>query len=141
MDLRAAILALAAEHGGARRKELAGQGDLFGHFQLDGADITDFLTEYAERFGVDMSDFLWEFHFNADEPPHYRRVIPVGVDGKDIPWMPISLDQLVRAAEQGRWAFDYPEHTTRTAKWPGYLWLAVCAFGMIAVSIYHQICD
>lgn len=136
MDLRAAILALAAEHGGSRSKEVAGQGDLFGHFGLEGDDATDFLEDYAQRFDVDLSSMLWEFHFIADEPPNYRRVIPVDVDGKDIPWMPITLDQLVRAAEQGRWVFDYPEHTIRTAIWSRYLWLLVLGVVLVGMAVF-----
>ncbi|WP_299412689.1 DUF1493 family protein [uncultured Sulfitobacter sp.] len=87
--------------------------DLFGKLYLSGDDVNEFLEAYALRFNVDMSAFLWYFHYNADEPPQGRRVLPVLSDGRVADYMPISLDHLVDAAQAGRLAYAYPEHSLR----------------------------
>jgi len=131
MGLREDILAFARSHTGSK-KECAGQDDLLGVFGLDGDDASEFLEVYAARFGVDLAPMRWEFHYNADEPPYQRRVLPVGEDGNVIPWQPITLDDLVTAAEAGRWVWDYPEHQVRYAS---RAWIPV-RFLVVLVSAY-----
>ena len=111
---------MVAEYSGAKPNG-AEQKDLFGAFGMEGDDANEFLEAYADRFGVDMSGFRWEFHYVADEPPFRRRVLPVDVNGEVIPFMPVTLHQLIRAAETGRWRFDYPEHTIRISRFPQYV--------------------
>jgi len=113
MGLREDILALAAEYSGGKSNG-SERDDLLGAFGMSGDDANEFLEAYADKYGVDMSEFRWEFHYIADEPPYRRRVFPLDKDGKVIPFMPVTLPQLVRAAGAGRWRFDYPEHTLRT---------------------------
>jgi hypothetical protein len=76
---------------------------------LYGDDIEDLLTEYAARFGVDLSGFVWYFHTGEEGnggigaalfPPPNRRVREI----------PITLGMLHRFAEAGRWAVEYPPH-------------------------------
>ena len=116
MGLREGILALARFHSGSN-KECAEQEDLLGVFGLTGDDATEFLETYARTFDVDLSAMRWEFHFNADEPPQARRLLPVGADGKVIPWQPITLEDLERAAQTGWWDRNYPAHQLRVSIW------------------------
>ncbi|TLP69160.1 DUF1493 family protein [Parasedimentitalea maritima] len=113
MSLREGILSLAAEFS-CNKSNGTEQSDLLGAIGLEGADAIEFLEKYMERFSVDLSALKWEFHFNADEPPYRRRVLPVDVDGRVIPYMPLTLAQLVSAAELGRWQLNYPDHTLRS---------------------------
>lgn len=102
------------------------QHDLFGLLRLSGDDVTDFFEDYAARFDVDMSDFLWYFHYNADEPPHLRRVLPVLTDGQVAPYRPITLAQLVKAVEAGRWINAYPAHYLRKRRWQMFAPILAC---------------
>ena len=80
---------------------------------MEGDDADEFLEAYADRFAVDLSSLIWYIHYNADEPPGIRRVLPIANDGKVIPYIPITLQHLVDAADRGRWEFDYPDHSVR----------------------------
>ena len=86
-----------------------------GAFGLDGDGCqTDFLQAFAKRIhDVDLSGLRWEFHYNADEPPGRRRVLPLDASGKVIPYQPITLELLEKAVLAGKWGYDYPEHTIK----------------------------
>jgi len=137
MGLREDILSLAAEFSGTKPNGTE-QSDLLGAFGLEGADATEFLEAIIERFNVDLSDLRWEFHFNADEPPWGRRLIPVDRDSKVIPFMPITLAQLIAAAEQGRWAFDYPEHTLRIS-WQSRFSMSIAAALLVFLMVLYSL--
>lgn len=89
------------------------QRDLPGAFGLDGADITDFLEAFADHFDVDISSLRWEFHYNADEPPGRRRVLPLDPAGNVIRYDPITLGLLEQAVLAGCWSYKYPEHSIK----------------------------
>lgn len=112
--------------------------DLFRALRLEGDDVNDFLDEFELQFGVDMSNFVWYFHYNADEPPMARRVVPILSGGEIAPYQPIAFCDLVRAAESGCWIWEYPEHHVRNRWWrnfvPGPLWLFVIV-GLLAIII------
>jgi len=137
MGTREDILSLAAEFS-SNKSNGTEQSDLLGAFGLEGADATDFLAEYMERFNVDMSALHWEFHFNADEPPRGRRRVPVDHERKKIPYMPITLDQLVAAAEQGYWRCDYPESTWRRGR-PSRASLVTFALSVMFLIVVYSI--
>ena len=109
--------------------------DLLGAFGMEGDDANEFLEAYADRFGVDMSGFRWEFHYVADEPPFRRRVLPVDRDGKVIPFLPVTLRQLTRAAEAGQWQFDYPEHRIRISRVAEYALALVLVFLLLTLFL------
>ena len=44
----------------------------------------------AGILGGHVGDFLWFFHYDADEPPYYRRVRAVGRDGRAFGLMPVT---------------------------------------------------
>ncbi len=77
--------------------------------RLYGDDVDDLLAAYAERFGVDLTGYLWYFHtgeegFNLGAvffpPPNAR-----------VPEIPITLGMLHDFARRGRWAVEYPRHS------------------------------
>jgi hypothetical protein len=76
---------------------------------LYGDDIEDLLAEYAARFGVDLSGYVWYFRTGEEGnggfgaaifPPPNRKVREI----------PITVGMLHRFAESGRWAVEYPPH-------------------------------
>ena len=90
--------------------------DLLGALGIEGDDANEFIEAYAEACEVDMSGFLWYFHYNADEPPGSRRVLPVLSDGTIPPYHPVTVENLVASAMAGHWVWDYPEHTIRHSR-------------------------
>lgn len=44
------------------RGELAADASLQDDLRMYGADVQEFMEEYAKTFGVDMSSYLWYFH-------------------------------------------------------------------------------
>ncbi|MAT72092.1 MAG: hypothetical protein CMJ58_21510 [Planctomycetaceae bacterium] len=82
---------------------------------VDGQDAEDFLLAYAERFQVDFSEFEADRHVGPE-----RGATPWSMLGwlvwlmfprRDSTWAeevglePVSMADLVRAAEQGRWTY------------------------------------
>jgi len=71
--------------------------------------MDELLNAYAERFGVDLSGYLWYFHTGKEGGP--------GIGGLFFPppnarvqEIPITLGMLREFAERGRWAIEYPPH-------------------------------
>lgn len=102
-------------------------------------DLTDFMTIFGERFGVDLSTFRWYFHTGEEgfspgglffTPPQHR-----------VPKIPITLRLLREAAELRRWPVDYPEHSLPARRWDivinhclagaFVLWLLWCLAGRL----------
>jgi len=131
MGLREEILALATSMCG--KSNGTEESDFLGAFYLDGADASEFLEAFSETFDVDFSEFRWEFHYNADEPPNGRRVWPLDVNGHLIPYDPIRLDQLVVAAREGVWRYDYPAHTIQDK--PSMIWFWAVVFGFLLLGV------
>ncbi|EBA15066.1 hypothetical protein RSK20926_04262 [Roseobacter sp. SK209-2-6] len=111
-SLQKEILDFAVAFSGGKQRS-TWQSDLPGAFAMDGADVTEFLEAFADQFEVDLSPLRWEFHYNADEPPGRRRVLPLDPAGKVIPYDPITLEMLERAVLAGRWTYEYPEHNIK----------------------------
>jgi hypothetical protein len=91
------------------RREISASTSLQNDMKLYGDDIHELMKDYAKRYNVDKSNYLWYFHTGEEgigigslffKPP-YRRV-------KEIP---ITLALLHESANRGRWALEYPEHT------------------------------
>ncbi|KIC31746.1 DUF1493 family protein [Leisingera sp. ANG-S5] len=118
--LQQEILDFAAQYS-CRKLKGVEQHDLFGAFGLEGDDADEFLEAFSKRFSVDLSGLRWEFHYNADEPPGRRRVLPLDASGKVIPYQPITLELLEKAVLAGKWGYDYPEHTIKDLGFAAHL--------------------
>ncbi len=128
------IRELALAYTGLPRRTILDTSPLFGGGLLEGDDADEFLEAFAIRFNVDLSNFLLYFHCIGDEPPVWRRVLPIDADGKVIPFQPITVVDLVKAAEVGRWEWDYPEHTVRHSWRNPYLWTFVGLVGLVGLA-------
>ncbi|RTL59052.1 MAG: DUF1493 family protein [Sphingobacteriales bacterium] len=84
--------------------------DIFEDLGCVGDDFHELIEEYAKKYNVDMTSYLWYFH--ADEEggwnsiggtffkPPYERI-------KRIPVTPLML---LKFATKGKWEISYPEH-------------------------------
>ena len=128
------IVELARKHTGAQLVCDVDE-DILRASGMDGDDANEFLEDFAKQFSVDMTDFLWFFHFIADEPPNYRRVKPIGQDGRAIKFIPITPKLLAEAANEGRWMLEYPVHQVQTSYLPTILMFVVLAIFVLAVTL------
>ncbi len=110
----------------------AEEQDLFGLFGIDGHDAWELLGATAERADLNLDGYLWYFH-QHDEPPVGRRVVPVGVDGKVLPMIPVSVDTLWAAAQTGVWPVTYPPHCVHNRGW--YVVAAFVAMVLIPLLV------
>ena len=101
---------MVAAHSG-RQPEQVDRADIFGAGLLAGDDADEFLDAFIQTYGVDFTDFRDYLHYDGNEPPGwFRSSWGVGRDGKRLADIPISLADLLRAAESGKWQMAYPEH-------------------------------
>ncbi|MCX7300816.1 MAG: hypothetical protein NTX73_10660 [Rhodobacterales bacterium] len=112
---RDVILDLVSQIRGKLPSE-AEEQDLFGLFGIDGHDACELLEVIEARAGVQLEGYYWYFH-QHDEPPMGRRVVPVAVDGKVLPMVPVSVDTLLAAAQTGVWPITYPPHRVHDRGW------------------------
>ena len=89
--------------------------DLFRYSGLHGDDCEEFLMDYSRLFSVDMSDFLWYFHY-AEEASNIGGIF-IRPPNKRVLKIPITLNLLQEAAELGRWPVQYPPHTLPKRRW------------------------
>lgn len=111
------IVGFARKHSGASL-HCGLHGDLLAAMGAEGDDASEFLEAFADSYSVDMADFLWFFHYNADEPPSFQRARPVDRDGRSLARIPITPSLLADAANQGRWPLEYPVHRMQVSRWP-----------------------
>jgi hypothetical protein len=76
--------------------------------KICGDDHHNLMEQYAKKFNVDMSQYLWYFHTEEEsislgslffKPPH-TRVEHIG----------ITVTMLLQNANTGKWSLPYPEH-------------------------------
>lgn len=48
------------------KSNLQSDSDIFTLLKIDGDDCDDLLSKYAEKYNVDMNDFLWYFHYQEE---------------------------------------------------------------------------
>ena len=87
------------------------------------------MSQYAEKYGVDMSGYLWYFH-TREEPffpsfgfvfkPPYSRVTR----------MDITVGTLLEGANTGRWPVKYPPHSL-----PRYRYDVIASYVVIVAFI------
>lgn len=73
-----------------------------------GDDWDELMTAYAERFRVDMSEYLWYFHTREEgqsigglvfRPPN-----------RGVHQIRVRIAMLREFAGSGKWSIDYPQH-------------------------------
>jgi hypothetical protein len=105
--------------------------DILGSIRCEGDDADEFLKAFAIRFGIDMSQFNPWHHYDADEPPLYRRYRPVTAEGEPLSDLPIGFRELEAAAEVGHWNVSYGGRELRHYN---LLWRLVGLFGVVLAT-------
>ena len=88
----------------------APEQDIFrSKYCISGDDCAEFLEAYAMKYNVDMTDFLWYFHYE-EEGFNIGSMFFKTPDARveHIPITPIMLETF---ANKGKWDMTYPEHT------------------------------
>ncbi|GGZ45460.1 DUF1493 family protein [Asticcacaulis endophyticus] len=90
--------------------------DLFESLEIYGDDADEFIVDFGQRFGVDVSEYRWYFHtgeeisFNPGawffKPPNKR-----------VSYIPISFQTLQAAIAKRMWPIAYPPHELPKVRW------------------------
>ena len=88
---------------------ITSQTDIFNECGISGDDCHELIEKYQIKYSVDISNYLWYFHFDEEgstlitgmffKPP-YKRVTRI----------PITPKMLTKFANSKKWNIDYPEH-------------------------------
>jgi Protein of unknown function (DUF1493) len=134
MDKRAEVQRWLEGYLGRQAKTISSE-DVLGSLGYEGDDANEFIGEFATQFQVDMSAFNPWHHFDADEPPFFRRYRPYSADGKALPCLPISASDLETAAVSGRWGTDYSDRELRFSSSPGLFFLTFSAITTLMIIL------
>lgn len=92
-----------------RRRELPPEDeDLWLALGVTGDDGWEFIEEFGEAFGVDMTPFLWYFH--GEEEGWNLGAVLSRPPNRRVERIPITLRLLGEAVQNGRWPVAYPPH-------------------------------
>lgn len=85
------------------RESLTPSTRLLHDLGIDGDDAVEILTDFGKRFGVDLSSFPFQRYFGSEVGAGIRWLVRK-VHGRDaIRLASITLQDLLDAANQGRW--------------------------------------
>lgn len=133
---REEIDALVRKHA-AIQGPLSEQTDLCGEHGMCVFDLEDLLEEFAERFAVDLSGYLWYFHSDEEGVSPGRWFFPAPQDR--VTRIPLQLGLLYRAAELGRWPVEYPEHSLPARRWDTVI--NQCLVAAIVLSLVWRLVE
>jgi hypothetical protein len=90
---------------------LNSDSDIFSQVGIDGDDCDEFLQKFSEKYGVDMSDFLWYFHYQDEASITFNlgsRFFKT--PNQRVQEIPITPKMLAEFATTKKWKINYPEH-------------------------------
>ena len=82
--------------------------DILRRVGITGDDADDFMLDFSERFGVDLSDYRWYFH--SEEEGYSIGSLFFKSPDRMVSRIPITLEILAASIELQRWSVDYPDH-------------------------------
>jgi hypothetical protein len=93
------------------KSNLNSNSDIFSEVGIDGDDCDELLSKYAEKYSVDMSNFLWYFHYQEEGNLFFN----IGnlffkTPKQRVNEIPITPKMLTEFANSGKWEINYPEH-------------------------------
>lgn len=91
--------------------EVAADVDIERVLGCSGDDWDELIEEYAGRYKVDMSSYLWYFH--TDEEGHSNSMGRVFFKApyERVTRIPVTPQMLLDFANKGEWDLPYPPHT------------------------------
>jgi hypothetical protein len=126
---------LVSSHTATPADQIAADTDIFGPEGLHGDDCDAMLADFAKRFDVDMSGYLWYFH-HAEEASFNPGGLLFKPPNTRVARIPVTPELLLEAAAQHRWPVSYPSHSLprhRYDMWLNWGFIAVCALVLFVV--------
>ena len=90
-------------------KPLSVEDDIFELIRITGDDADDFIWEFADAFGVDMSNYLWYFHHEEEGGIDFGSVFFKTPDRR-VSRIPITIKILADAITSKKWVVQHPDH-------------------------------
>lgn len=84
--------------------------DLANDLGIDGDDYDEFISKYATKYRVDISSFLWYFHYSEEGSWNSIGGAFFKSPDKTVKHIPVSPLMLSEFAKKGKWEIQYPEH-------------------------------
>ncbi|WP_299703715.1 DUF1493 family protein [uncultured Pontibacter sp.] len=118
-------------------KKIDPDSDIFYDIGVVGDDFDEMMHEFAEKFSVNMDQYLWYFHGDEEGSmwgigsfffaPPYKRVNRI----------PVTPTLLAEAANKGKWDIQYPDH--KLPKWRVDMYIdqviGIAVLGIAVVSL------
>lgn len=130
-NVRSEIITLIIDKVGVRETEITNDIDINEGLGCSGDDFHELMDEFAKKFNVDMSNYLWYFHTEEEgfnslggsffRPPNER-----------VDHIPVNLRVLMEAVSTGRWPIEYPPHEIPKRRWD----LTINGILLIAVLLW-----
>lgn len=89
-------------------QSLASDDDIFHNARITGDDADDFMVHFADKFGVDMTNYRWYFH-HEEEGHNFGGVFFKSPD-RQVDYIPITTALLAEAIRTRKWPIKYPAH-------------------------------
>ncbi len=79
--------------------------DIFKDMGIKGDDFHEMINTYAEKYGIDMTDYLWYFHCN--EEGHSIGKTFITTPYEKVKRIPVTPKILASFIETKKWKVDY----------------------------------
>ncbi|WP_210463772.1 DUF1493 family protein [Rufibacter roseolus] len=92
-------------------EEVTAEADIENDLGCYGDDWDELIQEYASRYQVDMSSYLWYFH--TDEEGHSNSIGRAFFKApyERVTRIPVTPQMFLDFANKGKWDIPYPPHT------------------------------
>lgn len=92
------------------KSNLSSNSDIFLELRIDGDDCEELLSNYALKYSVDMSNFLWYFHYQDEASINDIFGLIYKKSYQFVQYIPITPIMLTEFANSKKWNINYPEH-------------------------------
>ncbi|MEJ2591182.1 MAG: DUF1493 family protein [Candidatus Thiodiazotropha sp.] len=109
-QLETDVIEFIAAESGTRKDQVGLNSTLLGDLGIDGDDARELLESFSERFGVDVSEFEWQWHFR-NEPCikgiiYLFRKLRYRDEHLAAKKEPVTVAQIMNACEKKMWKYD-----------------------------------
>ncbi|MFN8291889.1 MAG: DUF1493 family protein [Chitinophagaceae bacterium] len=84
--------------------------DIGNDLGVDGDDYDELILEFAKKYKVDVSGFLWYFHFSEEGSWNSIGREFYKSPDKRVEHIPVTPLMLSNFTKTGKWDIDYPKH-------------------------------
>ncbi len=107
--------------------------DLVHDLGIWGDDFHGTISAFAERFSVDMSNYLWYFH-TFEEGFNFPGGLVCKPPNDRVKRIPVTPKMLLDFANAGKWDMTYPPHELPRYRWDRLInwifWLSIIMVGI-----------